>query len=146
MTSQLHSDVSINGLRLPPVLLRIMTEQRWRSAPESLVRRVFRENPVRLVLHDLAEMRRANAQWLEETNPAFFGHADEKLPPGDIDRTRSVIIGGLGPDLPFALDYRASMERPSVLYLHSGGDRWIRIARDVDDLLSRLRLDARRPA
>jgi hypothetical protein len=146
MMLQPRTDVSINGLPLPVALLRAMAEQRWRSAPESLVRRVFRENPVRLMLHDLDEMRRANARWLEETNPAFFGHADERLPPGDIDRTLSVIIGGLGPDLPFALDYRTSIEQPSVLYLHSGGDRWIRVARHMDELLARLRLDARRPA
>jgi len=136
----------INGLPLPSSLVRAMGERRWRCPPEFVLRRVFRETPVRAVLHDLESMRRANERWLAETNPAFFGHADDRLPPGDIDPARSVILGEIGPDLPFALDYRVSLEQPAVLYLHSGSDRWIRVARHIDDLLARLRLDARATA
>lgn len=135
--------VRINGLPLPDGLIRAMDERRWRCPSGAVLRRVFRENPVNAVLLDLGGMRIENLRWRAETNPAFFGHRDDHLPPGDIDRSRSVILGTLGPDLPFALDYRASIEHPTVLYLHSGGDRWITVARHIDELLTRLQLDGR---
>jgi hypothetical protein len=143
MISAARSPVLVNGLPLPPALLRAMDERRWRCAPAPLMRRVFRETPVNAVMHDLPAMRHANQRWLCETNPAFFGHADDRFAPGDIAPDRSVILGVLGPDLPFALDYRASLEEPSVIYLHSGGDRWIRVARSIEDLLFRLQLTVR---
>lgn len=135
--------VRINGLPVPPSLLCAIREHRWRCPSPLTLRRVFREDPVKAQLYDLVAMRDANERWLRETDPAFFGHRDDRVPPGDIDNARSLLLGTLGPELPFALDYRASMDSPSVLYLHSGGDRWITIARHVEHLLSRLRLDGR---
>lgn len=136
--------MEINGLRLPGALTRAITEQRWRPPLVDAVRRVFRESPVAIRLYDLDEMRAANHRWLEEKDPAYFGHSDDKKPPGDIDPARSLLLGILGPHMPFALDYRVAGDRPRVLYLHSGGDRWITVAGDVEQLLARLQLDENR--
>jgi hypothetical protein len=135
--------VHINGLPLPAALVRAIGEGRWRCPPGSVLRRVFREPPVRATLYDLAVMRVENRSWLEQRDPAFLGHSDDKTPPGDIDPARSLLLGALGPDMPFALDFRDSLSEPRVLYLHTGGDRWITIARDVEDLLAGLRLNGR---
>ncbi|MCY1057348.1 hypothetical protein [Nannocystis sp. SCPEA4] len=133
--------MQINGLQLPGALTRAIAERRWRPPSLDLLRRVFRESPVAVRLYDLEAMRAANLRWLEEKDPAYFGHLDDKKPPGDIDPARSLLLGILGPHMPFALDYRVAGDRPRVLYLHSGGDRWITIAGDVEQLLARLRLD-----
>lgn len=136
--------VRINGLPLPRALTLAMDEQRWRCPAESHLRRVFRERPIQPRLYNLATMRGENRSWREERDPAYFGHLDDKTPPGDIDPSWSLILGVLGPHMPFALDYRLSRERPRVLYLHSGGDRWITIACAIEELLARLHLDAAR--
>lgn len=144
----LAHDESIHGLPLPAALLRALAERRWRCPPESHLRRVFRERPIRAEFFDLQALRDANRRWHAERDPAFVGHPDAKAPPGDIEPARSLILGVLGPDLPFALDYRVSLDEPRVLYLHSGGDRWITVARDIEQLLARLHLDGlgdRRP-
>ncbi len=135
--------VRINGLLLPLALSLAIAGQRWRTPEESLLRRVFRERPVRARLFDLVTMREENRAWLEVKDRAFFGHTDSKCPPGDIDPASSLLLGTLGPDLPFALDYRPS-DSPRVVYLHSGGDRWITVACNVEDLLARLGLAAPR--
>ncbi|MDC0670113.1 hypothetical protein [Nannocystis radixulma] len=133
--------MQINGLQLPGALTRAIAERRWGRPSLDLLRRVFRESPVAVQLYDLEAMRAANLRWLEEKDPAYFGHFDDKKPPGDIDPARSLLLGILGPHMPFALDYRVACDRPRVLYLHSGGDRWITVAGDVEQLLARLRLD-----
>lgn len=143
MIAEVVERVHINGLPLPAALLRAMDEGRWRCPVGSVWRRVFREQPVRARLYDLAVMRDENRIWREQKDPAFFGHCDDKSPPGDIDPTRSLLLGALGPDMPFALDYRVSIEEPRVLYLHTEGDRWITVARDIEHLLASLRLNGR---
>ncbi|WAS93668.1 hypothetical protein [Nannocystis punicea] len=133
--------MQINGLHLPTALMRAIGERRWRRPAVEVLRRVFRESPIKVQLYDLDEMRAANHRWLEEKDPAYFGRSDAKKPPGNIDPARSLLLGLLGPHMPFALDYRTSDDRPSVLYLHSGGDQWITVAGDIEQLLARLQLD-----
>jgi hypothetical protein len=135
-------EIQINGLVLPPALVRAIETHRWRRPTALALQRVFREKPSGAVFLDLEAMIARNAAWRAETNPAYFGHADDRSPPGDIDPLRSLVIGEVGTELPFALDYRTSVDSPSVVYLHSGGDRWILVARRIEDLLSRLGLDA----
>lgn len=135
--------VHINGLPLPAALVQAIEEGRWRCPSGSILRRVFREHPVRAQLYDLPLMRAENRTWRASKDPAFLGHSDDKSPPGDIDPERSLLLGALGPDMPFALDYRVSLTDPRVLYLHTEGDRWITIARDIEHLLAGLRLTGR---
>ncbi len=133
----------VNELPLPAALVRAMHEGRWRVPSQAVLRRVFRERPIAPVFFDLPRMIVENERWLRETDPAYFGHADTQAPPGDLNPAQSVLIGAMGPELPIALDYRRGLEQPSVVYLHSGGDRWITIARGFRELLSRF--DADRP-
>lgn len=133
--------IEINGLCLPACLGVAMHEGRWCRPSDARLERVFRERPGAVVMFDLPTMRRVNRRWRAETDPAFFGHPDDRAPPGDICRERSLWLGLLGPDIPFALDYRGDMARPTVVSLHSGGDRWITVAADVERLLVRLGLD-----
>lgn len=133
--------MQINGLHLPSALTRAIGEQRWRRPAVDALRRVFRESPIRVQLYDLEAMHAANHRWLNEKDPAYFGRSDDKKPPGNIDPARSLLLGLLGPHMPFALDYRLSSDRPRVLYLHSGGDQWITVAGDIEQLLARLQLD-----
>lgn len=78
---------------------------------------------------------------LVETNPVYLGTANDELPPGDIDPRRSVLIGDLGHDRPFALDYRDSSEQPSVVLLASTQKAgWVRIADSTEELLAKLGL------
>ncbi|MDC0722428.1 hypothetical protein [Nannocystis bainbridge] len=133
--------MQINGLSLPGALTRAIGERRWRRPAVEALRRVFRESPVRVQLYDLEAMQAANQRWLAEKDPAYLGHSDDKKPPGNIDPATSLLLGHLGPHMPFALDYRVSGERPRVLYLHSGGDQWITVAGDIEQLLARLQLD-----
>ena len=133
--------MQINGLELPTALTRAIGEGRWRRPTADALRRVFRESPSRAQLYDLDAMHAANRGWLNEKDPAYYGRSDDKKPPGDIDPARSLLLGLLGPHMPFALDYRLSGDRPRVLYLHSGGDQWITVAGDIEQLLARLQLD-----
>lgn len=137
---------SINGLPLPRALTLAMEEHRWRAPAEPLLRRVFREKPVRVTLFDLAAMRLENRAWRDSKDRAYFGHLDDRQPPGDIDPSSSLLLGTLGPHLPFALDFRLSPQDPRVLYLHSGGDRWITVACNIEQLLTRLKLNEPRSA
>lgn len=139
----MERDVRIGSLPLPEGLLCAMYERRWVCPPMPVLKRVFRETPTKPVFYPREALPDTHARWLKETNPAFFGHPDPQAPPGDIDRELSLLLGELGPDCLFALDFRASMSKPSVIYLHSGGDRWITVAPTIDDLLHRLRLDGR---
>jgi len=107
--------MQINGLYLPVALIRAIGERRWRRPANECLRRVFRESPLRVQLYDLDAMHAANRRWLNEKDPAYFGHSDDKKPPGNIDPARSLLLGLLGPHMPFALDYRISGDRPRVL-------------------------------
>lgn len=132
--------MQINGLDLPAALTQAIGERRWRHPPVDALRRVFRESPIKVRLYDLDALHAANHRWLNEKDPAYFGRSDDKKPPGNIDPARSLLLGLLGPHMPFALDYRVSGASPRVLYLHSGGDQWITVADDIEQLLARLQL------
>jgi len=96
-------------------------------------------------------MPRENAHWPDETSEVFWGTKSSLVYPGDIDPKKSVLIAGLGPDQPIALDYRESLENPSVVYLIYGEDIeaddpaidavfWIEAAPNIETLLSALNL------
>jgi hypothetical protein len=135
---------AINGLPLPQTLVDAITEGQWRNPGTDALRRVFREAPVDPTFYGFRRLERENARWRKEDDPAYFGRPDGKQPPGDIDPEQSLLIGDMGPDLPIALDFRASPDDPRVLYLHSGGDSWITIAASFEELLVKLGLAARR--
>lgn len=134
----------IGELPLPSALVEAIMAGRWR-APEDpgKLRAVFPEDPVRPVFLQINGMIRENAGWHGEEDPSvreqYLGSPSVERPPGDIDPTLSLLIGFLGPDQHFALDYRKSGSRPSVVYLTTY-DGWVEISSDIESLLDSLGL------
>ncbi|GLY91490.1 hypothetical protein [Actinoallomurus iriomotensis] len=136
------STAQINGLPLPGALCAAIEDRRWAPPADELLTRVFGDRPQGPRFYSLDHMRFENHRWPEVGSglPAYLGSPDAAAPPGDIDPRRSVLIGDLGHEMPFALDFRTSWDRPRVVYLTIGTDRWITVAPDAEVLLDRLGL------
>ncbi|MCZ7423684.1 MULTISPECIES: SMI1/KNR4 family protein [unclassified Micromonospora] len=135
-------DVIIDGLPVPSVLLNAVRQGRW-VAPDrssSTYRDVFGDDAVVPQFLPLSRMT-ANRRWLddmpEDYRGFYLGQPDRQRPPGDVDPDQSLLIGDLGPDQPFALDYRPSLAAPSVIYLSTTAD-WIEVAPNIETLIERL--------
>jgi len=74
--------------------------------------------------------------WHKERDSLFSGWFGKD--PYDLVATRSVLIGDLGHDRPFALDYRT--EEPIVRFMTIDA-RWVVVAESASDLLSKLGID-----
>ncbi len=128
----------VNGHVLPAALLSAIALGKWNPPGDDKIEAVFGERPSGPAFYSLEDMEFENQAWVAESVPGYIGIPSEALPPGDIDPRRSVLIGDLGHDRPFALDYRDS-EQPSVVVLASSEDGgWLKIAESVDELLDRL--------
>jgi hypothetical protein len=77
----------------------------------------------------------------------WLGRADVEHPPGDIEPKLALLITdeGIGSDVPFALDYRASFGQPRVLQyrwrltsIYKTGNRWVEVASDFPSWLHQL--------
>jgi len=137
------SAVEINGLPLPDALRSAIEEERWvPPADRLLLARVFGEKPQGAKFYTLEYMAIENRRWpaVESRLPIYVGSPDESVPPGDIDPRMSVLIGDLGYDMPFALDFRPSRTEPRVIYLTLETGRWITVALTIEALLDRLGL------
>jgi hypothetical protein len=116
-------------------LCEAIAEERWRPPAADVLRAVLGDEPDDARFYDLAEMRRQNGSLLSGPDD----HFDWVIPgPAGWDRTLMVIIASLGADMPIALDYRQSRDRPQVLYLGDAG--WVVVAPDIETLLMRLGL------
>lgn len=120
------------GHVLPEALVAAVRSGRWVAlCGSSSVASVFGEMPGQATLfYGFDEMKGETSRWVDEDNPAYLGQ-----PPEDLDPRRSVLIGDLGHDRAFALDYR--VEPPSVRLLALDG-RWVPVADSIDDLIGRL--------
>jgi hypothetical protein len=118
-----------------------MRSGRWQPpADRALLEATFRDHPVQPCFYGLEDIAFENRHWPSQQTDVFLGTPDSGAPPGDIDPTRSVLIGDLGPDQPFALDYRRS-GTPLVVYLRGSVEpRWITIASSIDQLIEALDL------
>ena len=132
----------VGGLEVPDDLLWVAESIEWtRYSEESrlevaLVESVFGEAPDpgwRFYTTD--EIVGMAEHWHAEQDASWFGREG-----CDIQPARSVLIGELGYDRPFALDYRA--ETPCVRFMTIDA-RWIRAADSVTDLLRRLGISKR---
>ena len=138
------SVIEINGLPLPAALCAAIEDGRWAPpGDEHLLAQVFAENPQEPSFYTLDYMKAENHRWpdVESRLPMYLGSPDEAAPPGDIDPATSILIGDLGYDMPFALDFRPSRDEPRVIYLTLQRGRWITVAPTVEALLTRLGLD-----
>lgn len=131
----------INGHLLPDAVIELITAGRWNPPSDEKIEAGFGERPSRPAFYSLEDMEFENKAWIVESSLEYIGLPSDELPPGDIDPKRSVLIGDLGHDRPFALDYRDSAEHPRVVLLVSsenGG--WLRIAESAEELLVKLGL------
>jgi hypothetical protein len=137
-----NPEFTINGHPLPTALVEALGSGRWRlpADPGRLVA-VFAHQPNHPSFYGLEQMRRENAGWLRETYLGYFGSADSQRPPGDLHPQHSVLIGDLGPDVPFALDYRTAPV-PRVVFLTDEDEhsRWVQVASSIDELIASLGL------
>lgn len=127
----------VAGFVLPEEWEDVVAVSRWtahredpRVEPE-IVEAVFGEAPDsswRFYAFD--EVVGMTADWHEEEDPAWFGVEPEAIAPA-----MSVLIGELGYDRPFALDYR--MHVPCVRFMKIDG-RWPVVATSLTDLMERL--------
>lgn len=135
-------ELAINGHPLPAALVEALGSGRWRlpADPDRLAA-VFAHQPNHPSFYGLEQMRRENAGWLGETYAGYFGSPDSQRPPGDLHPQHSVLIGDLGPDVPFALDYRTAPV-PRVVFLTDEDEhsRWVQVASSIDELMASLGL------
>ncbi|MFD8967821.1 hypothetical protein ACFV0C_22975 [Streptomyces sp. NPDC059568] len=137
---------SVFGMILPDCLVESIRDRSWMDLANSpKIEEVFGQAPVRPGFHSISSMIGMTKWWREEldeeTLQDYFGTSEECVVPGYMSRMTTVIIGNLGPDLPFALDYRDSSGDPSVAFLGEG-DSWQRISDNICDFL--LALDPQR--
>ncbi|MBF9128523.1 hypothetical protein I0C86_05900 [Plantactinospora sp. S1510] len=136
----MHAD----GLPLPPALIDVAQQGRWTAPAGGNYIRIFGEPAYGPVFLKVDQMRR-NARWIDEIDyddefrQLYIGEPDPANPPGDIDPQMSLLLGDLGSDQPFALDFRRSMEAPSVVYLDSTM-RWVEVAPTIDAFIVELGL------
>ena len=139
-----NSEVRVDGLQIPQILVAMIHEGRW-VVPDDprLLTSVFGEDPQQPTFYQLNGIERENRAWHSEMDPEtrewYVGLKSVGKPPGDIDPVRSLLIGDLGPDQPFALDYRTSATAPSVIYLTSRNG-WVEIAPNIEVLLQLLKI------
>lgn len=133
----------ILGLTLPEALRTAIAQQRWIAPTDrELVEAVFSDEAPHPYFYDLRYIEKETRNFGNFRNDPrgtlrliFIG-----TPPHDIDPDQCLIIGDLGPDQPFALDYRSNAASPPVRYLHSTMD-WIEVAADINTLLRRLNIE-----
>jgi hypothetical protein len=63
------------------------------------------------------------------------------LPPGILSQSELVLIGDLGADRPFALNYRGHLAEPRVVYLTTYNG-WVEIAPNIETMLDLLGLSS----
>ncbi|MGY1962554.1 hypothetical protein [Nocardia gipuzkoensis] len=124
------------------ILVGAIGKGRWKVPDTRLLKQVFGEQPQQPNFYSIEYMRIENRHWLDVAAqaPTLCGHPDELVPPGDIDPALSVLIGDLGYDQPFALDFRTSRVEPRVIYASVRSGRWITVAPRIDHLLLQLGL------
>jgi len=132
--------VDVCGLVLPGEIVTVISDESWTAYTESdrlppeRVEEVFGEAPDSTwKFYGLDEMRAITEEWHSEDDAQWFG-----VTPHDIDAPRSVLIGELGYDRPFALDFRG--EHPVVRFMTIDG-RWVQIAESVAALLDSLGIE-----
>ena len=99
------------------------------------------ENPVPQFF-SFEAMQRINEMWSNpEIASNYLGIVSDTHIPGDIDPSKTVIIGESEPDSPIALDFRTAV--PKVIYFCDIDTEsyWVEATESVDALIEKLGLD-----
>lgn len=128
---------SIAGMVLPDEWEIRVNIPRWTAycdgerADFEVVEKVFGEAPDRSWrFYTFDEMAGMTEDWRQETDHSWFG-----IEPESIDSKSSVLIGELGYDRPFALDFRQQI--PCVRFMRISG-HWPVVATTLGNLIDRL--------
>ncbi|MFI8524579.1 hypothetical protein ACIGB8_09040 [Promicromonospora sukumoe] len=131
------ADHVVAGFALPPTWGAVVDAPRWTAYRQDdpvagvVVESVFGEPPDESWrFYTFDEVVGMTADWREEQDPLWFG-----AEPEDIDPATSVLIGELGYDRPFALDYREATA--PVRFMTIDG-RWPVVASSLSELMDRL--------
>lgn len=73
----------------------------------------------------------------------FFGTAKKGCVPGNLDPSQSILIGDVGFDAPFSLDFRSSMTNPQVIFFNSKL-QWTKIADNIQDFWELIETDLKK--
>lgn len=126
---------------LPEEVVHLARQEKWTSYSSEprldpfVVERVFGEEPFpSWHFYDLDEIDLMTQEWRLQADEGWFGS-----PPHNLDVQRSLLVGELGSERPFALDFRGSDE-PLVRFMTFDA-RWRRIASSAGELLSMLGIE-----
>jgi hypothetical protein len=133
----------IHGLQLPPQIQAAIADGAWvLPADPDLLEGVFTEASVAgAKLYSLDLMVRENDAWMDappEELQQYGGPGSDAAPYLTVEPRTSVLIGDLGHDMPIALDYSVSPDRPRVVYLPSHAPGWIEVAADMTSFMAAL--------
>jgi hypothetical protein len=138
-----HDTVVINSLPLPLKIQLLIDRNEWTFPSDTAsAQDLFTEKPTaQATLYSLSSMRSETEAWItappEELQ--YYGGAGASVGTfHQVDPRLTVLIGDLGYDMPIALDYSTSINRPRVVYLPSRAPGWIEIAPDVESFLDAL--------
>ncbi len=132
--------IVIAGLSVPDLLVAAVKRGRWiPPREERIYLDVFADPPAVPEFYYLAQMERETLGWRDTEFASIYSLPIEGVNLG-VEPEKVLIIGDLGPDMPFALDYRVSPREPRVIYL--GADGWIEVAISFSDLASRLQISS----
>jgi hypothetical protein len=139
----MNDDTYVLSHPLPQVLVAAVTEGRW-TAPNDVrtLHSAFGEPPAHAEFYNFVGMASETSNLLRmdpEYRASYIGVNNGKMYPGDINLECCVLIGDIGPERPFALDYRRNYGDPEVVLLAGAG--WRLVAPNVSELIHSLGLD-----
>jgi hypothetical protein len=132
--------ITIEGRDVPREIIDAIGRGEWKfSSDQSAMVRLFTEPPTESArLYSLELMASENAAWraaAPEQHRMYGGPGAEHEGYLTVDPRSSLLIGDLGFDMPIALDYSLSPDRPRVVYLPSRAPGWIEVASDAGEFL-----------
>lgn len=126
---------SYHEMPLPAQLVEAIESGRWIRSTKLLKRAIPPERVFSPNLYDWEAIERETDAWLllvSDDEPERVGRVSSKFSPGIVDPYQVVLIGDVDPDMPIALDYRGTADRPCVLYFHDD-NCWVKAADSFEE-------------
>lgn len=132
--------VEVCGFALPDEIARVAADSAWVGyreddrLPPEVVEAVFGEAPERSWrFYSVGEMESETNSFKAESESSWFGDS-----PHDVDPHQTLLIGDLGYDRPFGLDFRGGL--PAVRFMTIDA-RWVIVAESAAALVSALGIE-----
>lgn len=134
-------DGLVFGLPLPIVLVEAINSDKWKTPSRQSLEKIFPASEIaNPSFYGPVSLYDENMGWRYVPHGIeFVGSKRAGVLPGDIDQSKSILIGDLGIDRPIALDYRNSIDDPSVNYLRGDVEaQWVEVAPNIESFLKAL--------